>query len=97
MVVYLVRGSRLPAYLSEIYKYQYTGNLSSIQNSSNLRFSSVDFFSSIWKNAYGSAFDRSNYQEDWAILNGDFNCLNPSLVKSGSGTISKIEKNKIYV
>lgn len=85
----------MPTYLSQ--SYNYNGNIIQVSEQSTIRLSVTDPFGSIWANNYGSSRDESTLSEESAFAKGDFTCLNPSKVQSGSGKITSINGNTINI
>lgn len=94
VVVYIVKAARLPIFLAENYG---SVTLQSLASKTDVAFKLVDVFGGSWRQAYGHPFGDGILLNEDLFIEGDFTCLNPSLVESGQGTIKSIKNNEITI
>lgn len=93
VVVYIVQGERFDEFVQRSYGRQ-TRN-----NQKELRFTSVDIFSSVWTSKFGYPFPKGNLGGDSNNFDiaGSFGCLNPSRAVNGLGRIHAINSDYIEI
>mgnify|MGYP000865136869 FL=1 len=87
-VVYVVSASDFQTYIESV--YQLSSSLT-LKLPSQIKFSQINIMDSQWQSSYGLPYDLLSFAnaKDFSF-SSDFNCLNPSSLKSGYGTITTI-------
>lgn len=93
VLVYIVRGESFAEYIQSAYGQTVNVNRNGVRGVNELY--AVDIFSNAYSSNYGAPFS-SNFGSGNSYAS-DFNCLNPSALQSGQGTIQAISGNQITI
>lgn len=91
VVVYIVNGDKFGDYLRKLYGQSV--QVPSIR--SDVTFNKVNIFGPEWTGAFGYPFGEAAFGANDFSFTGSFNCMNPTSVVTGYGTISGIGANYI--